>query len=241
LAQARTNLQQNGSEKPVVTDISPEIYRDYLASLLAGQRRRCAEAVEHLIGQRLPIRRLHVDLFQASLYEVGELWANNQISVASEHLATAVTEGLLNQLSLDIASRDRVGRIVMVAGIQPELHQVGGKIVADTFEMCGWDTLYIGSNTPPDELARMVRETRPHLVALSLTMYFNLAALRTAIEEIRHESPTLPIIVGGRGFQAGGAEIGKPYPEVSYIPSLDDLDRYICDFSRDDISITSKG
>ena len=214
----------------MVAVISREIYRDYLSSLLAGERRRCSEIVSQLIMQGLPIRRLHVDLFQASLYDVGELWATNQISVATEHLATAVTEGLLNQLSLDIASRDRVGKVVLVAGIQPELHQVGGKIVADTFEMFGWDSLYIGSNTPPDELARMVRETRPHLVALSLTIYFNLFGLRAAIEELRRESPTLPVIVGGRGFQAGGTEVIDQYPGINYIPSLDKLDSYIQQF-----------
>ena len=132
------------------------------------------------------------------MYEVGELWAANEISVATEHLASAVTEGLLNQLSFEIASLDRVGKVVVVAGIQPELHQIGGKIVADTFEMHGWDSLYLGSNTPPDEFARMVRTTRPHLVALSLTMDFNLSGLRAAIEELRRESPSPPIIVGGQ-------------------------------------------
>jgi methanogenic corrinoid protein MtbC1 len=225
----------------MVTAISQEIYRDYLSSLLVGQRRHCSEIVNHLISQRLPIRRLHVDLFQASMYEVGELWATNQISVATEHLATAVTEGLLNQLSLDIASRDRVGKVVMVAGIQPELHQVGGKIVADTFEMCGWDSLYIGSNTPPDELARMVRDTKPHLVALSLAIYFNLAALIAAIEELRRESPTLPVIIGGHGFHADGADIANQYPRVSYVSSLDQLDTYIRHSCRDHASQPQKG
>ena len=211
----------------MITAISQEIYRDYLFSLLAGQRRQCSDIVHRLVSQGLPIRRLHVDLFQASMHEVGELWASNQISVATEHVATAVTEGLLNELSLDVASRDRVGKVVMVGAIQPELHQVGGKIVADTFEMYGWDSLYIGANTPLNDLVRMVRETKPHLVALSLAVYFNLSGLRAAIEGLRRESPTPPVIVGGRGFQAGGAEIANQYSTVSYVPSLDELDVYI--------------
>ena len=220
----------------MITAISQDIYHDYLSSLLAGRRHHCSEIVNQLLSQGLPIRRLHVDLFQASMYEVGELWATNQVSVATEHLATAVTESLLNQLSPAITSRDRVGKVVVVAGIQPELHQVGGKIVADSFEMCGWDSFYIGSNMPPDELARMVRETKPHLVALSLAIYFNLSALRAAIESLRRESPTLPVIVGGHGFRAGGAEIANQYPGVSYVPSLDELDVYIRQLCRDHAS-----
>jgi methanogenic corrinoid protein MtbC1 len=161
------------------------------------------------------------------MYEVGKLWASSQISVATEHLATAVTEGLLNQLSLDIASRDRVGKTVVVAGIQPELHQVGGKIVADTFEMHGWDSLYVGANTPPGDLLRMVGETKPHLVALSLAIDYNMSGLRAAIEAIRRESATPPVIVGGRGFQPDGGEITGQYLGVSYVPSLDALDVYL--------------
>jgi MerR family transcriptional regulator, light-induced transcriptional regulator len=220
----------------MLSAINPEIYRNYLSWLLAGERHQCSETVSRLINQGLPIRRLHVDLFQASLYEVGELWATNQISVATEHLATAVTEALLNELSPDIASEDRVRKIVVVAGIEPELHQVGGRIVADTFEMCGWDSFFIGSNVSPAALTRMVSETKPNLVALSLTMYFNLSGLLAAIETLRREFPTLPVIVGGRGFHTGGTEIANRYSEVSYIRTLDELDVYIREFCRDHAS-----
>jgi MerR family transcriptional regulator, light-induced transcriptional regulator len=214
----------------MVTTISPEIYRDYLSSLLAGQRHHCSAIVNRLISQSLPVRRLHLDLFQTSMYEVGELWAANQISVATEHLATAITESMLNQLSPNIATEDRVGKVVVVAAIKPELHQVGGKIVADTFEMHGWDSFFIGSNVSPDELARMVSKNKPHLAALSLAVYFNLPALHSAIDCLRCEFPNLPIIVGGRGIPAGGAEIANNYPRVGYIPSLDELDDYIRQF-----------
>jgi hypothetical protein len=42
------------------------------------------------------VKSLYKDLFQKSLYRVGEVWEFNRISVAREHLATAITEGFLN-------------------------------------------------------------------------------------------------------------------------------------------------
>ena len=205
-------------------------YREYFSSLLSGDRAACAQLVDQALSQGTPIRGVHLDLFQASLYEVGDRWASNQISVATEHLATAVTEGLLNELYPRLPSPARVGKTVIVAGLQPELHQVGGKIVADTFEMQGWDSRYLGANVPPDELRRLVRETHPELVALSLVIYFNLPALRAAIDELRREFPCLPIVVGGYGLRAGGGELLEQYPGVRYVPSLDELDRYIREF-----------
>lgn len=38
---------------------------------------------------------MYQDLVQRSLYEVGELWERGHVSVATEHLATAITESLL--------------------------------------------------------------------------------------------------------------------------------------------------
>ena len=214
-------------EDVAVTAIPAGIYRGYLSSLLVGDRTACAHVVNQALSQGTTIRRVHLDLFQASLYEVGECWATNQISVATEHLATAVTEGLLNELYPRLLSPKRVGKTVLVAGLQPELHQVGGKLVADTFEMHGWDSRYLGANVPADELRRLVRESQPDLVALSLVIYFNLAGLRVAIDELRREFPHLPIVVGGYGLRAGGAELLEQCPGVRYVSSLDELDGYI--------------
>lgn len=212
--------------------IPAAVYHEYLSALLVGDRVGCARIVEQVLSQNTPIRRVHVELFQASLYEVGERWATNQISVATEHLATAVTESLLNELYSRLPAPGRVGKTVLVAGLQPELHQVGGKIVADTFEMHGWNSLYLGGNVPADELCRLVRETQPDLIALSLAIDFNLPGLRRAIDQLQRESPQVPIIVGGYGLRTGAAEWleqgpGARHPGVRCVLSLDELDRYI--------------
>ena len=49
-------------------------------------------------------------------------------------------------------------------------------------------------------------------------------------KKLRRESPTLPVIIGGQGFQAGGAEIAGQYPGVGYVASLDELDVCIQQF-----------
>jgi methanogenic corrinoid protein MtbC1 len=207
--------------------ISSQTYRGYLDSLVAGDRHHCGKVVQQLLDRRLPLRRLHLDLFQQSLYDVGELWAANRISVAAEHMATAITEGLLNQVAPGLPSGRRTGKTVLVAGIQPELHQVGGRMVADTFEAGGWRSLYAGSNIPPAELCRLIGEAKPSLVALSLTLYANLPALRAGIDAVRRESPGLPILVGGRGFLSGGADLVRGFSSVTCAPTLEQLDLFL--------------
>ena len=67
--------------------------------------------------------------------------------------------------------------LVVVASVEDELHQVGGKMVADVFEMHGWDSFYLGSNTPISEMVRFAKERCPDAVGLSLTQLPQLGGL----------------------------------------------------------------
>ncbi len=199
-------------------------YNSYLSSLLKGNRSDCGKMVNKLLGVGMPVKKLYQQLFQRSLYRVGELWEFNRISVAVEHLATSVTEGLMNQMYSDIISSGRSGKKAIISSVENELHQVGGKMVADIFEMHGWDCLYLGANTPVYDLIRFIHETEPDLVGLSLTVYFHLGILKKTIEAIRKEFKELKIIIGGQAFRYGGESVAKQYDGVTYLSSLDDLE-----------------
>lgn len=142
----------------MIAAIHDEIYAEYLAALLAGDRRRCSQLMLGLLAGGLPVRACYSGLIERSLYDVGALWERNRISVATEHMATAITEGLLNLALPYVLGAAPVGRTAVVAAVSPELHQVGARIVADVFEMSGWDSLFVGSNAPPEELLRLVSE-----------------------------------------------------------------------------------
>lgn len=49
-----------------------------------------------------------------ALYELGRLWEQNKISVATEHLATAITEEILNGFYTDIIPDKYNGKAVFV-------------------------------------------------------------------------------------------------------------------------------
>ena len=75
--------------------ITDDLYRDYLENLLKGRRSVCFRTVSSLLDNGVELKTLYLDLFQRSLYEVGDQWESNRISVSTEHLATAITESLL--------------------------------------------------------------------------------------------------------------------------------------------------
>lgn len=204
--------------------ISDDTYRPYLDSLLKGDRGACLDVVQEMLKRDLAPEVIYRDLFQRSLYEVGELWESNRISVAVEHMATAITELLIATVyPAALAGRRPKGKRAVISCSANEYHQVGARIVADTMDIHGWDVTFLGANTPARDLLSMIDGRKPDILGLSLSIYFNFSGLTRIIEEVRQSFPRLDIIVGGQAFRWGGREAVAGYGNVEYLPSLEEL------------------
>lgn len=202
-------------------------YERYLTSLLAGNRMECARIVEDLVAAGTELKVLYTELFQRSQYQVGELWEHQRVSVAVEHLATAITERMLTLVQAQAFSRPSVDRTIVIACVADEFHQLGGRMVADLCELRGWRGYFLGANTPLADLLQLIEERRPQLVGFSLSVYFNLPALLKALAAVSARYPELPILVGGQAFRWGAQAALSPYPKASYIGSLDELEQML--------------
>ena len=54
-------------------------------------------------------------------------------------------------------------------------------MVADAFELAGWDVRYLGPDTPAPPLVQLVRDERPDVVALSAALPDHLRAVRDTV------------------------------------------------------------
>ncbi len=207
--------------------IDARLYENYLTALLGGKRSKCHGIVQKLLDQKIDLKTLYTDLFQRSMYEIGELWENHQITVANEHLATAITESLLNLSYPAIFATDRIGKKALISCSANEFHQVGGKMVADILELNGWDGHFLGANTPAEDISQYIQEVKPDLLGLSLSILSNIGNLIRCIEVIRADFPNMDVLIGGQAFRWGGLDTIKPYTGTEYIQSLDDLEKMI--------------
>jgi methanogenic corrinoid protein MtbC1 len=170
---------------------------------------------------------LYEQVIKTALYEVGKLWENNKISVATEHMATAISEGILNELFELIITDKKFNHKVVVACVENELHQVGVKMVADVFEMHGWESYFLGTGIPLNELIRYISEVKPDILAISLSIYFNFTNLIKMVNEIKKIFPTLTIIIGGQAFSSSNKELPEQLKDTLLIPDLYLLKQFI--------------
>lgn len=176
----------------------------YLDALLRRDRQQASWLVMEAIESGVSVRDIYLHVFQRSQQEIGRLWQIQQISVAHEHYCTAATQMIMSQLYPYIFGGERNGYRVVAACVGEELHELGLRMVADFFELDGWDTVYLGANTPREAVIDSLLEARPQLLCLSTTISFHLPRMRELIAAVRAVPglQDLPIIVGGYPFNA---------------------------------------
>lgn len=200
------------ASSPAPEDDLAAVRRLYLQAALHGQRNSARGIILESYRSGRPLLDIYLRILQPAQYEVGRLWESNEITVAEEHMATAITQSVMAQLyPLLPPPQPQHGRIVLT-GVQGELHQVGAHMVADVLEAHGWEVRFLGTNMPHASILRMIEELRPDAVGISATMLFNLPRVRDLIEQIRAlPVPPSRIVVGGAAFRAAPeacAEVG---------------------------------
>ncbi len=202
-------------------------YRRYLEALLDGDRNHCRACFELWLAHTPDLRVVYEDLVQRALYAVGELWQQGKISVAREHLATAISESLLHLSYPRLFAMPRSGKTAVVAATANELHHLGTRMVADLLELHGWRTHYLGANTPLPDLLGLIGQVDADLVALSSTVSANMPVLLQAVHAIRSEFPGVPIVIGGQAIRRGGSELAEQIAGVHCLTTLAELESWL--------------
>lgn len=179
-----------------------ELARMYAWLLLQGRRAEASKLILDSVQAGTTIEDVYLQVFQPVLYEIGRLWEMNQVSVAVEHYTTAATQLIMSQLFPYILHAERKGLRMVACSADNELHEVGVRMVADFFEMSGWDTYFLGANTPMEAVLSTLQERRPHLLAISVTLNRHLGYVRKLIDRVRPdpENRELKILLGGVPF-----------------------------------------
>jgi len=178
----------------------------FLSAVLAGQRQAALNIVDEALAQGHTHVELYVDLFAETLHRVGKLRESNQVSVAQEHMATAITQYSLahiySRLQPPAVHRGRM----VVAGVAGELHQIGANLLADTMEASGWDVHFLGTNLPHTAILTAVEEMPADVLCISTTLVANLPAASELVRLVRKElgEPGPRIVLGGAAYRLAG-------------------------------------
>ena len=169
------------------------------AALLAGRQREALAVVEGCLDDGHPLVAVEMHVIQPALYHIGERWQANQVSVAQEHMATAIARSVMTAGLLRARPPAPNHKKVLLACVDGNNHDIGLRMVADAFSLAGWDVQYLGANVPTPALVQQAVDWRPDLIGLSVSFPQQLRVVREVIAQLteRAGDGRPPVIVGG--------------------------------------------
>jgi methanogenic corrinoid protein MtbC1 len=207
--QVRGILQAGIQALETAQPVLPAFYRNlpppapespaFAEALLAGDQRGAKGVVDAKLDAGMDLIEIDVAVVQPALYEIGQLWQHNRISVAQEHLATAICQTVLASALLRAEPAPLRDQRALFACVQGNFHALGLRMVADAFELAGWDSAYLGADVPTAALLSQIESTRPDVVGLSVSLPQHVEKAHELIRlcrlELDGQCPS--IIVGG--------------------------------------------
>ena len=178
-----------------------QLSRTYQDALMVADAGGAGRVARQALGEGMGVAGLYQRVISPAMWRIGELWEEGVISVADEHLATALThQAMAGVYGPSLRHKIMPGRILMAA-VEGEQHALGLRMAADVVELAGYETIYLGADVPTADLLEAVAARSPDLVGLSATMPSSIHALDRAIAEIQRVNPNLIVLVGGQGVR----------------------------------------
>lgn len=193
-------------KKVLVDENYKVIFNDLSHYLLSGQKEEFYKVIEkNLALFEGDIFRFIEHIIDPLMYEIGHMWQYNKLSVAKEHLATALTGEIIDMFFIQ-TNRSRENRPrAIVSTVGDESHNLGVKIVGRFLDSCGYDVKNLGSKISNKELLSSVYELKPDVLILSVTLSSNIAALQNIVDELKSDNKVFKglIILGGQALFNG--------------------------------------
>ncbi len=167
-------------------------------------------AIQLISGNELDIVTLYDEILRPALYEIASNEKEQSITIGQEHIRTAIVRTIVEccypfvivERSLNFEVHQLNQQKVVIYCPEDEYHEIGPRMVEDYFALNGFETLFLGGNTPRENLTELMEDLKPDYVAISVSNYYNIVPAKRSIEVLRNKLKKVPkIIVGGYALE----------------------------------------
>lgn len=200
-------LEQGATPRPRPRAIGAPERRSTLIDAAARYDPAAVEgALDDLFG-RGSFEAVIDDLVLPAAAMLGDAWADGQIDVAAEHLASSAISRRLSAL-FDQGGLPGSGPRVLV-GLPPDSrHELGALAFAVALRRLGVDVLYLGADVPVESWADAASESAAQAAVVGVVTARDVSSAIDVATALRAGRPDLILAVGG-GSAAALSEIGQ--------------------------------
>ena len=171
----------------------------YLVCLESNDLRAGSAFAEDLVSEGNPLSQVIDEVLRPAQVDVGRRWQANEVTVADEHAASAITEAaLMAGASASSPARAIRPGVVVLAGAEGDWHTVPLRMVSAGLTEAGFECVFLGPSVPAAHLQAYLDRLRPVALAVSCSVAVNLDGVRSCADAAHAAS--VPLIVGGRAL-----------------------------------------
>lgn len=189
---------------------------------------KCVElTVKSLHTNTITIPELYEKVLRPALYSIEECVDKENGCIWKEHVKTSIVKTVIESIyPFIIKLKKQVEPLnIKVVFVCPEneYHEIGLRMMSDFFTLNGYDSLFIGSNSPKDQIVTAISFANPKYIAISVTDYYLLFEAQKMIQKIKSTyNKNIIVIVGGLAFKHNLDSVPKIGGDI-YLETFEDV------------------
>ena len=132
--------------------------------------------------------------------KIGDDWANNRISIATEHVASNVAQTLVKIIMDQVTGMVNKKKILVCVPIGEE-HHLGCDVLETYLSIKGFKVYNMGTSIPTESILSFIESNKPDVILVSITLEDNIPAGQRLVKKIK-EQYNIPILIGGFALQS---------------------------------------
>jgi methanogenic corrinoid protein MtbC1 len=185
------------------------IYNKFISLLEVENKEKAVNLILSLLEEeKVDIVTLYTDILAPSLNNMKCNTEEGEGCIWKEHVRSSIIRTIVEccypyviKEKNKMYKGTNLGKVIVLCPPE-EQHEIGARMASDFFTLCGYETIFVGSNTPKNEFLKVIDFINPMYLAVSVTSYYNLVAAKATIEKIRNSTnKKLNILIGGHALR----------------------------------------
>ena len=195
----------------------------FIKQALNADGNRLKTTLTGLYMKQYLLHEIYDALVMPVLESIGDMWANNDISVAEEHLASNTIRNAVHALGETLERKDyKDNSYTLSLALSGDEHDLPLIMTKQILEIKGIPVINCGRNTPANSIKRLLKKFQPDKIIVSLTYIENKKLAKQELDDLlKIASKThAKIYVGGAGIQYIN---GQQLKNVQLLHSMSDV------------------
>ncbi len=164
-----------------------EFYEKFMTHFEKEDKENSVNTVMQIVsGREIDIIDLYTKILTPALYSIAGDNLEQKITISQEHIRTSIIRTIIEccypyvvvERNLNYTIKKENRKKVIILCPEDEYHEIGPRMVEDFFTLNHYEPIFLGGNTPREDLMTLIEEIKPEYIAVSVANYYNIVTAK---------------------------------------------------------------